>query len=68
MNMIAAPLIGQPVDRAEDRRFLTGTGKFVDDLKRGGMLYAVVLRSSRRMDALAVSIRPPRGRGRACGR
>ena len=36
MNMPAAPLIGQPVDRAEDRRFLTGAGKFVDDLKRAG--------------------------------
>ena len=34
MNMPAAPLIGQPVDRAEDRRFLTGAGTFVDDLKR----------------------------------
>jgi carbon-monoxide dehydrogenase large subunit len=46
MNMPAAPLIGQPVDRAEDRRFLTGAGTFVDDLKRAGMLHAVVLRSS----------------------
>ena len=46
MNMPAAPLIGQPVDRAEDRRFLTGAGTFVDDLKREGMLHAVVLRSS----------------------
>src|SRR4051812_15766518 len=46
MNMTAAPLIGQPVDRAEDRRFLTGAGTFVDDLKRVGMLHAVVLRSS----------------------
>ena len=46
MNMPAAPLIGQPVDRAEDRRFLAGAGTFVDDLKREGMLHAVVLRSS----------------------
>jgi aerobic carbon-monoxide dehydrogenase large subunit len=46
MNVTAAPLIGQPVDRAEDLRFLTGAGKFVDDLKRDGMLHAVVLRSS----------------------
>jgi aerobic carbon-monoxide dehydrogenase large subunit len=45
MNITAAPLIGQSVDRAEDRRFLTGTGKFVDDLKRDGMLHAVLLRS-----------------------
>ena len=46
MNMTTAPLIGQPVDRAEDRRFLTGAGTFVDDLKREGMLHAVILRSS----------------------
>ncbi len=46
MNIKAAPLIGQPVDRAEDRRFLTGAGKFVDDVERDGMLHAVVLRSS----------------------
>ena len=46
MNMPAAPLIGQPVDREEDRRFLTGAGAFVDDLKRDEMLHAVVLRSS----------------------
>ena len=45
MNVTAAPLIGQPVDRAEDLRFLTGAGKFVDDLTREGMLHAVVLRS-----------------------
>jgi carbon-monoxide dehydrogenase large subunit len=63
MNVTAAPLIGQPVDRAEDLRFLTGAGKFVDDLARDGMLHAVVLRSSvahgriRRIDASAASAR-----------
>jgi len=46
MNVTTAALIGQPVDRAEDLRFLTGAGKFVDDLKRERMLHAVVLRSS----------------------
>jgi aerobic carbon-monoxide dehydrogenase large subunit len=46
MNITAASLIGRPIDRAEDRRFLTGSGRFVDDLKRDGMLHAVVLRSS----------------------
>jgi aerobic carbon-monoxide dehydrogenase large subunit len=45
MTMTATPLIGRPVERAEDRRFVTGTGKFVDDLKRDGMLHAVILRS-----------------------
>ena len=38
-------LIGQGVHRAEDFRFLNGTGRFIDDLKRDGMLHAVVLRS-----------------------
>jgi aerobic carbon-monoxide dehydrogenase large subunit len=38
-------LIGEPVHRAEDFRFLKGAGSFIDDLKREGMLHAVVLRS-----------------------
>jgi len=44
MNMTT--LIGRPIHRAEDLRFLRGAGTFVDDLKREGMLHAVVLRSS----------------------
>jgi CO/xanthine dehydrogenase Mo-binding subunit len=68
MNMTTAPLIGQPVDRAEDRRFLTGAGMFVDDLKREGMLHAVILRSSVAHDASTASMLRPRGRGKACGR
>ena len=40
-------LIGESVHRAEDFRFLKGAGRFVDDLKRDGMLHAVVLRSPR---------------------
>jgi carbon-monoxide dehydrogenase large subunit len=43
MNVRA--LIGESVHRAEDFRFLKGAGSFVDDLKRDGMLHAVVLRS-----------------------
>src|SRR5882757_8292366 len=64
MNVTATPLIGQPVERGEDRRFLTGTGKYVDDLSRPGMLHAVVLRSSvahgriRKIDASAARARP----------
>src|ERR1051326_133108 len=38
-------LIGESVHRAEDFRFLKGTGSFVDDLRREGMLHAAVLRS-----------------------
>jgi aerobic carbon-monoxide dehydrogenase large subunit len=45
MNIPAPPLVGQPIERTEDRRFLTGTGQFVDDLVRPEMLHAVILRS-----------------------
>src|SRR5262249_1772470 len=44
MNVAAASLIGQSVDRAEDLRFLKGAGQFVDDLKRPGMLHGGVRR------------------------
>jgi carbon-monoxide dehydrogenase large subunit len=44
--MTVAPLIGQPVHRAEDRRFLRGEGTFIDDMQREGMLHAALLRSS----------------------
>lgn len=39
-------LTGTPVQRTEDRRLLTGTGRFVDDVLVGpGTLHAAVLRS-----------------------
>ncbi|MEW6122308.1 MAG: xanthine dehydrogenase family protein molybdopterin-binding subunit [Pseudomonadota bacterium] len=41
-----APYVGAPVARAEDPRFLTGTGQFADDVTRPGLLHAAVLRSS----------------------
>src|SRR3954447_15658277 len=40
-----ARLVGQPVRRKEDRRFLTGEGRYVDDIQLPGMTYGVVLRS-----------------------
>src|SRR6516165_9284999 len=39
-------LIGSPIERMEDMRFLRGRGQYVDDLAFEGMLHAVVLRSS----------------------
>jgi len=39
-------LIGSPIERLEDLRFLRGRGEYVDDLARKGMLYAAILRSS----------------------
>src|SRR3954468_91954 len=46
MNVTAESLIGQPVDRAEDRRFLAGAGNFIADIDRDGMLHAVIFRSA----------------------
>ena len=38
-------MIGRSQERTEDLRLLTGLGRFVDDIKRPGMLHAVVVRS-----------------------
>ena len=37
--------IGQPVKRVEDKRFITGKGKYTDDLVLPRMLYASLVRS-----------------------
>ncbi len=37
--------IGQPVTRKEDPKFLTGRGRYVDDIKLQNMVYGYVLRS-----------------------
>jgi carbon-monoxide dehydrogenase large subunit len=39
-------LIGSPVPRVEDLRFLRGRGEFVGDIALDGMLHAAILRSS----------------------
>lgn len=38
-------IVGRSLRRREDRRFLTGHGRYVDDLNRPGQLHAVVVRS-----------------------
>jgi carbon-monoxide dehydrogenase large subunit len=38
-------MIGQPIPRLEDRRFVTGNGQYTDDLRIEGQLYAAFLRS-----------------------
>jgi carbon-monoxide dehydrogenase large subunit len=57
-----APLVGQPVKRVEDKKFLTGKGTFIDDIRLERMLHAVFVRSTQaharivkveRADALA---------------
>jgi aerobic carbon-monoxide dehydrogenase large subunit len=42
----ANTLVGQPVERAEDWRLLTGNGQFADDYEPDGTLHAAILRSS----------------------
>src|SRR5688572_13333646 len=43
---IEAPkVLGQPLRRKEDRRLLTGAGRFVDDIRLEGMLYIGTVRS-----------------------
>jgi len=38
-------LVGKPVKRKEDARFLTGKGHYVDDIKRPNQTYAYIVRS-----------------------
>ena len=38
-------LIGSPIERLEDVRFLRGRGEYVDDVVRPGLLHAAILRS-----------------------
>jgi carbon-monoxide dehydrogenase large subunit len=40
-----APYVGQPLRRREDFRFVSGKGRYVDDLKLPGMLHMAILRS-----------------------
>src|SRR5215469_9799700 len=37
--------VGQPVRRSEDRRFLTGRGRYADDINLPGEAYGFVVRS-----------------------
>ena len=41
----ANTLIGSPVERVEDLRFLRGRGQYVDDLARDGQWHAAIVRS-----------------------
>jgi carbon-monoxide dehydrogenase large subunit len=41
----AKPYIGRPLRRREDRRLLTGKGRYVDDIRVPGMLHVAILRS-----------------------
>ena len=58
------PLIGEPVIRQEDARFLRGQGRFVDDVHVEGMIHAALFRSSwphgriRKVDVAAAAALP----------
>ena len=41
----AAPYVGQSLRRREDLKFLTGNGRYVDDINLRGILYLAILRS-----------------------
>jgi hypothetical protein len=60
--------IGAPVRRKEDERFITGRGRYTDDINQPGQLYAVFLRSPHaraRIDAIdAAEARSRRRRDR----
>jgi aerobic carbon-monoxide dehydrogenase large subunit len=43
--MATAKLLGSSIKRREDPRFITGKGRYTDDLKLPGMTYAVFVRS-----------------------
>jgi len=42
---VTATGIGAPVKRREDQRFITGNGRYTDDINRPGQTYAVFVRS-----------------------
>lgn len=49
--------IGQPLRRVEDQRFLTGTGRYTDDIRLENEAHAVIVRSPfAHADILAISI------------
>src|SRR6516225_2651490 len=45
MNVAAFPYVGQPLKRREDFQFLTGKGRYVDDIKLPAMLHMAIARS-----------------------
>ena len=53
-------MIGSPIRRVEDARFLTGAGRFIDDVTVPGALHCVLVRSPH-AHARIVRIQPPSG-------
>lgn len=66
-------LVGTSVPRTEDLALLTGTARFIDDIRLPGMLYAKILRSDvahARLNGVDLSeaLQQPGVRGAMCGR
>ena len=66
--MTARSVIGDAPKRREDLRFITGRGKYLDDLAFEGLAHAVVLRSPHAHAVIGASIPERRGRRRVCSR
>ena len=60
--------IGAAVVRKEDQRFMTGKGRYVDDINRPGQTHARFLRRTRRTRGSQASTGRGRRRFRACWR
>jgi aerobic carbon-monoxide dehydrogenase large subunit len=57
---MSATGIGAPVRRKEDRRFITGTGHYTDDINRLGQVYAYFLRSPHAHATIkSIDVKPP---------
>jgi carbon-monoxide dehydrogenase large subunit len=61
---MAIDVLGTPVKRTEDPRFITGKGRYLDDIKLTGMVHMAILRSPyahaniRSIDVSAAKARP----------
>jgi carbon-monoxide dehydrogenase large subunit len=61
---MAIDVLGSPVKRTEDPRFITGKGRYLDDIKLTGMVHMAILRSPyahaniRSIDTAAAKARP----------
>jgi aerobic carbon-monoxide dehydrogenase large subunit len=42
---VVADVLGAPVKRVEDPKFITGKGRYLDDIKLPGMAHMAILRS-----------------------
>ena len=69
IDVCRTDVLGTPVKRVEDPQFITGKGRYLDDIKLPGMTYLAILRSPyahaniRSIDTSAAKADARRGRG-----